>query len=73
MNHGADGTLVTAVPDTGYHFASWSDGVPDRGAHRPERDGRATAYIASFAINTYTLTYAARRQRLDQRDQRRRP
>ena len=24
---GADGTEVTAVPDTGYHFVDWSDGV----------------------------------------------
>ena len=27
MNYGADGTPVTAVPDAGYHFVSWSDGV----------------------------------------------
>jgi len=25
--HGADGAAVTAVPDTGYHFVSWSDGA----------------------------------------------
>ncbi|MBW7864840.1 MAG: hypothetical protein H3C30_10565, partial [Candidatus Hydrogenedentes bacterium] len=27
VNHGADGTEVTATPDTGYHFVQWSDGV----------------------------------------------
>ena len=26
VNYGADGTAVTAVPDTGYHFVDWSDG-----------------------------------------------
>ena len=27
VNHGADGTPVTAVPDAGYRFVGWSDGV----------------------------------------------
>jgi hypothetical protein len=27
VNHGANGTEVTAVPNTGYHFVDWSDGV----------------------------------------------
>ena len=26
MNHGSDATTVTAVPDAGYQFVSWSDG-----------------------------------------------
>ncbi|OCA97438.1 Ig-like domain-containing protein [Clostridium beijerinckii] len=26
VDEGSDGTTVTAVPDTGYHFANWSDG-----------------------------------------------
>ena len=30
VNHGADGTPVTAVPNTGYHFVDWSDGVRRR-------------------------------------------
>src|SRR5207253_3099509 len=25
VNYGADGTAVTAVADTGYHFVNWSD------------------------------------------------
>ncbi|MBE7436701.1 MAG: DUF4082 domain-containing protein [Anaerolineales bacterium] len=27
VNYGGNGTLVTAVPNTGYYFVSWSDGV----------------------------------------------
>jgi hypothetical protein len=27
VDHGASGTLVTAIPNAGYHFVSWSDGV----------------------------------------------
>ena len=27
VEHGADGSEVTAVADTGYHFTTWSDGV----------------------------------------------
>ena len=26
VNYGGNSTLVTAVPDTGYHFIQWSDG-----------------------------------------------
>ena len=40
VNHGASGTPVTAVPDAGYHFVSWSDGGPTADPHRHERDGR---------------------------------
>ena len=39
VNHGADGTAVTAVPNAGYHFVDWSDGVDGEPAHRHERDG----------------------------------
>ena len=31
INSGSDGTLVTAVPATGYHFLSWSDGKTTAG------------------------------------------
>jgi hypothetical protein len=58
VNHGANGTEVTAIPDAGYHFAQWSDGVLT-----PARtDLNVTADItvtAQFAINQYTLTYTA--------------
>jgi hypothetical protein len=58
VNHGASGSLVTAVPNTGYHFVSWSDGL----LTAARTDSNVTADItvsASFAINTYTLTYTA--------------
>ena len=58
VDHGSDGSPVTAVPDTGYHFVDWSDGSTDN----PRTDTNVTADIsvtANFAINTYTLTYNA--------------
>src|SRR5204862_510795 len=58
VNHGANGTAVTAVPNTGYHFVKWSD---DSTAN-PRTDTNVTGNIsvtASFAINQYTLTYTA--------------
>jgi CSLREA domain-containing protein len=58
VNHGTDGSEVTAVADAGYHFVDWSDSST---AH-PRTDTNVTADIsvtANFAINTYTLTYSA--------------
>ena len=55
VNMGANGTAVTAVPDTGYHFVNWSDGR----AANPRTEMSVAADItvtANFAINTYTLT-----------------
>jgi len=52
--YGQDGSAVTAVPDTGYHFVGWSDGSTDN----PRTDTNVTANIdvtASFALNEYTL------------------
>jgi hypothetical protein len=58
VNHGADGSQVTAVPDTGYHFVSWSDGVLT--ASRTDTNVTDDITVtANFAINTYTLTYTA--------------
>ena len=58
VNHGADGSEVTAVPNAGYHFVDWSDGVPR--AARTETNVTANVSVtANFAINTYTLTYTA--------------
>lgn len=57
VNQGGDGTEVTAVPNTGYHFIEWSDNhsaVASRTDLNVQEDITATA---SFAINTYTLTY----------------
>lgn len=55
---GASGSEVSAVADTGYHFVKWSD---DSMAN-PRTDANVSANIAvtaEFAINRYTLTYAA--------------
>jgi uncharacterized repeat protein (TIGR02543 family) len=58
VNHGTDGTAVTAEPDTGYHFVKWSDNVMTAS----RTDSNVTGNIsvtASFAINTYTVTFTA--------------
>ena len=55
VQHGQDGSAVTAVPDTGYDFVEWSDGSTDN----PRTDTNVTANIdvtASFALDEYTLT-----------------
>ncbi|MEJ2033371.1 MAG: InlB B-repeat-containing protein, partial [Deltaproteobacteria bacterium] len=58
VKHGGDGSPVTAVAAEHYHFAGWSDGVTT-----PQRtDRKVTADLkvrAEFAIDQYTLTYAA--------------
>ncbi len=56
--YGAAGTQVTAVPNVGYHFVSWSDGVLT--AARTDLNVTANvAVTASFAANTFTLSYTA--------------
>jgi len=58
VDNGANGAPVTAVPNTGYHFVDWSDGV----LTAARTDTNVTANItatANFAINTYTITASA--------------
>ena len=58
VDHGANGTAVTAVPDANYHFVNWSDAS----TANPRTDLNVTANLsvtANFAIDTYTLTYTA--------------
>ena len=58
VNHNASGTAVTAVPATGYRFVEWNDGSTDN----PRTDTNVSEDVnitASFALNTYTLTYTA--------------
>ncbi|MEI7596424.1 MAG: InlB B-repeat-containing protein, partial [Bacteroidota bacterium] len=58
VNYNANGTSVEAIPNTGYHFVNWSDASTTN----PRTDLNVTANIsvtANFAINTYTLDYAA--------------
>ena len=58
VNYGADGSLVTAVPNIGYHFVDWSDGVLT--AARTDLNVMANVNAtANFAIDTFTLTYTA--------------
>ena len=56
VNHGRDGTLVTALPSIGYHFTNWSDGVLTAARTDMNVTGDITV-TANFAINSYTLTY----------------
>jgi len=56
VNYGDSGSAVTAVPDTNYRFAKWSDGSTTN----PRTDVDVTANIsvtASFAIITQAATY----------------
>ena len=58
LNSGDSGSPVTAVPNAGYSFVQWSDGVTTN----PRTDSNVMANLsvtASFIINTYTLSYTA--------------
>src|SRR5207245_4184132 len=58
VDYNASGTLVTALPNTGYHFTGWSDGS----TAAARTDSNVTGNIsvtASFAINTFTMSYAS--------------
>jgi hypothetical protein len=58
VNYNASGSAVTAVPNAGYHFVRWSDGLT--AAARTDTNITADKSVtATFAINTYTLTYTA--------------
>ncbi|MEI6421767.1 MAG: MBG domain-containing protein, partial [Lentisphaerota bacterium] len=55
VNYGADGTTVTAVPNPGYRFVKWSDGV--RTASRTDRDITANKTVtANFAVGKSPAT-----------------
>jgi hypothetical protein len=52
VGQGLDGTPVTAVPNSGYKFIGWSDGL----TANPRTDSKITAnvsVIADFAANSY--------------------
>src|SRR5690606_4421252 len=63
VSYGGSGTLVTAVPDSGYVFNRWSDGLG--AASRAEANvTSALTVTAEFVeddvvLTQYTLTYAA--------------
>ena len=58
VDYDGSGSEVTAVPDTGYHFVKWSDDVSTAKRTDAHVTGNVTV-TASFAIDTFTLTYAA--------------
>ena len=56
VNHGDNGSAVSALPETGYHFVKWSDGVTDN----PRTDLYIEADLevtAEFDVNLYTFTF----------------
>ncbi|MBE8718563.1 beta strand repeat-containing protein [Cellvibrio polysaccharolyticus] len=58
INHGSNSTTVTAVPDAGFIFVKWSDGVTSN----PRMDSNVTANMAveaMFQIGQYNLIYTA--------------
>ena len=60
VRQGSDGQSVTAVPDDGYEFAGWSDGVTT--ATRQELNVQANITVtANFTVikPEYTITYTA--------------
>jgi uncharacterized repeat protein (TIGR02543 family) len=58
VNHGSNGTQVTAVPDNGYSFVKWSDNVMT--AARTDTGVTANITVeAEFSANTYTVTFDA--------------
>ena len=58
VNPGGSGTQVTALADPGYHFVSWSDGVASAARTEVNVTG-SISVTASFAANSYTLSYSA--------------
>ncbi len=55
VQHGHDGSPVEAIPDEGYRFTQWNDGVTDN----PRTDTGVTDDLnvtAHFSINIYTIT-----------------
>lgn len=58
IDYGFDGTVVEAIPETGYHFTEWNDGRTDN----PRVDSNIMAdstITANFEINRYALCYRA--------------
>ncbi len=58
VEHGSDGSPVEAIPEAGYYFVDWSDGVTDN----PRTDENVTedmSVTAHFALNVYTIEATA--------------
>ena len=59
LTHGSNGSSVTAVPNTGYHFTSWAPGGSTNPTRTELNVTSTQSYTASFAINQFTNTYVA--------------
>jgi len=58
VQHGGNGTPVTVIPDQGYFFVEWDDGVTSN----PRIDLNVTEnkiISATLGVDSYTLTYTA--------------
>lgn len=55
VDHGANGTLVTAVPAAGYRFVQWSDGL-ETSARTDTNVSANVSVKANFALNAYPVT-----------------
>ena len=55
----SSGTAFMAVPQTGYHFTQWDDGVTDN--PRYFTVAQDTQFVAQFEINTYSVIGTAMR------------
>ncbi len=55
---GDHGTTVTALPNSHYHFISWSDGATTT-TRTDLADSGNVSLTANFAINTFTFRYTA--------------
>jgi uncharacterized repeat protein (TIGR02543 family) len=56
VNHGENTAEVAAVPNTGYYFVQWSDGI----SVNPRTDENVTDHLtvtAAFAIKQYTVIF----------------
>ena len=58
LSAGENGTAITATPNSGYAFSSWSDSSTDN--PRTDTNISSSMYLtANFTINTFTLSYSA--------------
>jgi hypothetical protein len=62
VNYNASATQVTAVPATGYHFVSWTEGATVVATTAALTINSVTAthnYTANFAIDTFAVNFAS--------------
>ncbi|MGL1900721.1 MAG: InlB B-repeat-containing protein [Fibrobacterales bacterium] len=57
VEFGTQGTEVVAIPDEGYHFVVWSDGVLDS-ARQDTIATKDSTVTAQFEINKYPVSYS---------------